>query len=228
MQYVSKAYRNEVLRLACVSEPVWGLYKEAFEAFENGRLKGQKLTKKQLMAKPEIKQTQFQCLLPLKDEKQAELLGKLLSGDITLKEMKQKAATERKMCDLKDRFLHLTNCKRWEDAELNFPQHATDRALEQFLKLDFGRETPHVFSHFCASAVKWQSSSSTSEVELIATAKVLGGNYIIETGRDSFDPATVSSSISGFAGGSLFITYMDEVSVQLNLGPLLIINIGPL
>ena len=93
-QYVSKAYRNEVLRLACVSEPVWGVYIAAFEAFENGKLKGQKLTKKQLMTKPEIKQTQFQCLLPLKDAKQAELLGKLVSNDIPLKEMKQTAARE--------------------------------------------------------------------------------------------------------------------------------------
>jgi len=219
-QYVSKAYRNEVLRLACVSQPIWEMYIQAFEAFENGNLKGQKLTKKQLMTKPEIKQTQFQCLLPLKEATQAELLGRLVSNEITLKEMKQRAAKEKKMCDLKDRFLHLTNCKKWEEAEERFPQHATEKALEQFMTLDLGKETPHVFSQFCASAAKWQSSSS--EVEILATTQVFKGNYIIEGIRESFDPAIVSSAISGFGGASLFITYMDQVSVLLKSCPLLI------
>ena len=41
VQYVSKAYRNEVLRLACVSQPAWEMYIKAFEAFENEKLKGQ-------------------------------------------------------------------------------------------------------------------------------------------------------------------------------------------
>lgn len=213
IQYVSKAYRNEVLRLACVSQPAWEMYIQAFEAFENGKLKGQKLTRKQLMTKPEIKQTQFQSLLPLQEAKQVELLQKLVSKEITLKELKQTAAKEKRMGDVKEKFLHLTNCNKWEEAEERFLQHATDKALEQFVTLDFTKETPHVFSHFCASAVKWQSSS---EIELITTTQVLG-NYIIEAGTmASFDPAIVNSRIPGFKGASLFINYMDQVSTMYN------------
>ena len=151
IQYVSKAYRNEVLRLACVSQPAWEMYIQAFEAFENGKLKGQKLTRKQLMTKPEIKQTQFQSLLPLQEAKQVELLQKLVSKEITLKELKQTAAKEKRMGDVKEKFLHLTNCNKWEEAEERFLQHATDKALEQFVTLDFTKETPRVQSFLCLS-----------------------------------------------------------------------------
>ena len=214
LQYVSKAYRNEVLRLACVAQPVWEMYIQAFEAFENGKLKGQKLTKKQLMTKPEIKQTQFQCLLPLKEEMQIKLLKRVVTKEITLKEMKQAAVKEKQLSDMKDRFLHLTNCSKWEEAQERFPQHASEKALEQFTTLDFGKGTPHVFSQFCASAVKWQSVSS--EVEVTVSMNDVEGNYhIVETSRESFNPAIVSSTISGFGGASLFFYHMEEVSVLL-------------
>ena len=60
------------------------------------------------MTKPQIKQTQFQSLLPLQEAKQVELLQKLVSKEITLKELKQTAAKEKRMGDLKEKFLHLT------------------------------------------------------------------------------------------------------------------------
>ena len=131
VQYISKAYRNEVLRLACVSQPVWEMYIQAFEVFEKRKLKGQKLTWKQLMTKPEIKQTQFQSLLPLQEAKQVELLQKLVSKEITLKELKQTAAKEKRMGDLKEKFLHLI--------------------LGAGTVHDLTKETPHVESFLCLS-----------------------------------------------------------------------------
>ena len=68
---------------------------QAFDEVESGKLKGQKLTKKQLMKKPEA--TQFQCLLPLKDTLQKRLLERLIK-EITLKEMKVQAEKEKKIC----------------------------------------------------------------------------------------------------------------------------------
>ena len=70
-----------------------------------------------------------------------------------------------------------------------------------------------MLSHFCASAVKWQSSS---EIEFITTTQVLG-NFIIEAGTmASFDPAIVNSRIPGFKVASLFINYTDQVSTMYN------------
>ena len=212
-QYVSKAYRNEVLRLASVSVSAWEQYTRAFDAFENGQLKGQKLTKKQLMTKPEIKQTQFQCLLPLEDATQIELLRSLVSKSITLKDMKEAAERHKKLSDLKSKFIHLTNCRKWEEATTRFPQHATEKALEQFLSLSFSKSTPHVFSQYCTLAVKWQALGT--EAEATASSSIVGGKcHIIEaSSRDSFDPAIIRSTIPEFTGASLVLCHLEDVRI---------------
>ena len=68
-----------------------------------------------------------------------------------------------------------------------------------------------MFSHFCASAVKWQSSF---EIELITTTQVLG-NYIIEASTmESFDPAIVNSRIPGFKGACHIVIVLLHYSVK--------------
>ena len=84
------------------------------------------------MTKPDIKQTQFQCLLPLKEATQAELLGRLVSNEITLKEMKQRVAKRRVCVTLRTGFAPYKlkkKKKKWEEAEERLPQHATDLVL---------------------------------------------------------------------------------------------------
>ena len=53
---------------------------KCFDMFEAGSIKGQTLTSKQLMTKPEVKETQFQCLLPLSEEVQKQLFSKVISN----------------------------------------------------------------------------------------------------------------------------------------------------
>ena len=93
---MSKAYKNEMLRIAVLSENLWELYMKCFDQYETGDLKGQTLTSKQLMTKPEVKQTQFQCLLPLDEDKQIEMLSKVISKTLSLKEFKKKHVRKRK------------------------------------------------------------------------------------------------------------------------------------
>ena len=181
----------------------------AFDEFESGKLKGQKLTKKQLMKKPEVKATQFQCLLPLKEAIQERLLQKLIEKEITLKEMKAQAEKEKKIA-LKTKFLHLTNCSKWEEAEVRFPHHATVKQLEQFLTVEIAHGTPQVFQQFCASAVKWQSTSEESVPAATFPMKC----HIVEVSQaaGSFNPAQVVSH-PGFdeSGASLFLGYLEKV-----------------
>jgi hypothetical protein len=63
---------------------------KSFDLFESGGIKGQTLTSRQLMTKPEIKQTQFQCLLPLNEDVQKQLLSQLLTHNLSLKELKKR------------------------------------------------------------------------------------------------------------------------------------------
>lgn len=69
-----------MLRIAVVSQSLWELYMKCFDMFEAGSIKGQTLTSKQLMTKPEVKETQFQCLLPLSEEVQKQLFSKVISN----------------------------------------------------------------------------------------------------------------------------------------------------
>ena len=121
IQCLSKGYKNEVLRLASVSTAVWNEYLQVFNMFENGELKGQTLSKKQLLTKPEIKSTQFQCLFPLDEATQITLLQQLQSKAIGMKEMHLMAQKHKRMADLKAKFCHLTNVSDWKEATQKFP-----------------------------------------------------------------------------------------------------------
>ena len=65
---------------------MWENFVAVFQMYENCELKGQKLTKKQLIPKPE-KFTQFVALYPLSKEKQVKLLQKLQTKQMSLREM---------------------------------------------------------------------------------------------------------------------------------------------
>ena len=58
---------------------------------ENGQLKNQKLSKKCMIAKPEFKQHNFQCLHNLSHVYQEEVLQEVIDGTTSLEEMKKKA-----------------------------------------------------------------------------------------------------------------------------------------
>ena len=116
MQCLSKGYKNEVLRLASVSMAVWDEYVQVFNKFENVELKGQTLSKKQMLTKPEIKSTQFQCLFPLDETTQKMLLRKLHAMEISTKQMHTIAQKHKRMADLKSKFCHLTNVGNWDEA----------------------------------------------------------------------------------------------------------------
>lgn len=204
---MSKAYKNEMLRLAVVSDDLWKLYIQCFDQYEAGDLKGQTLTSKQLMTKPEVKQTQFQCLLPLKEDVQLQILTQLTSHELSLKELKKRCEKEKKLSEIQDKFVHLTNCKSWTEASAKYPIHTKLEKLEQFLSLNFTKKnTPQTFSRFCAGAVMSKQTDS-------AEASEIGNCKFVETSTlNGFDPTIILSK--KFKGASLFILYMDKVKMN--------------
>lgn len=201
-----------MLRLAVVPQSLWDLYMQCFDLFEAGNLKGQTLTSKQLMTKPEVKQTQFQCLLPLNEDIQQKLLGLLVSQDITLKELKKRCEVEKKLSDLRQKFVHLTNSKSWKEAETRFPIHTKQEKLEQFLTLNIKKSTPQSFSLFCAEAVSCKERDTDTDVECTAKISEINKCTFIEVAN--LDASVITSRTSKYIrnGGSLFIFYMEKVS----------------
>lgn len=88
---------------------------KVFDIYENCELKDQRLTKRQMIAKAEIKFTQFQALYSLKPETQVQLLCKLQNREVSLKQMQSMAEKEKKMSDIRTKFQHLSNCSSWEE-----------------------------------------------------------------------------------------------------------------
>ena len=60
LQNASRSQRDNVFAQASLSKAVWGLAVKIMDAFEAGELKDQRLSKKQLTAKPEFKQQNLQ------------------------------------------------------------------------------------------------------------------------------------------------------------------------
>ena len=180
--------------------------------FENGELKGQTLSKKQLLTKPEIKSTQFQCLFPLDEATQITLLQQLQSKAIGMKEMHLMAQKHKRMADLKAKFCHLTNVSDWKEATQKFPTHATDRALEQFSEIDVSKATPAVFSEYCASAVRWQTAEEPSASNVLTFTHQKQLCWVIDGSPDTYNPANLTALVPQFAGGNLFYSCLSPVS----------------
>ena len=69
---------------------VWELALEVIDMYDNGQLeKNQKLSKKCMIAKPEFKQHNFQCLHNLPSVFQEEVLREVIDGETSLEEMKK-------------------------------------------------------------------------------------------------------------------------------------------
>ena len=176
---------------------------QSFDMFQSGGIKGQNLTSKQLMTIPEIKQTQFQCLLPLSEDTQKQLLSQIIAHDLSLKELKKKCEKEKKLADLREKFVHLTNSKSWRDAVVRFPIHTKDDKLQQFFSLDFMKSTPQAFSQFCAEAVLCTAEPDESTVTISEINKC---TFVEVANLSSLNPSVVSSKLK--TGGSHFFSVL--------------------
>ena len=121
-------------------------------------LRGQKLNLATLISKPEFKQQYFAPIRSLDADDQADLLSKVVGGELSLGELKTEAQERKQMKLLRTTFTKLTNCESWLDAQDRFPQYAK---LRQYLHIDLKKALPQSFIEFCTRAKSAGSSEAT-------------------------------------------------------------------
>ena len=116
---MSRSQLDNIFAQASLNKNVWELVQEVFSMFENGNLKGQKLSTKrgEKIQTPEFKQQYLQPIQCLPKEFQLDVLTKVVNKEVGLKDMKSLASDYRKC------FCRLTNTASIEIAKEKFPNH---------------------------------------------------------------------------------------------------------
>ena len=88
-----------IFNQASFAKEVWSLASTVMDKFEAGELKGQssRAPSKSTMSKPDFRQQHFACIQSLPDEFKVEVLTEVSNGEMSLHEMKQRAAQYRSM-----------------------------------------------------------------------------------------------------------------------------------
>ena len=144
---------------------MWELVVNVIDMYEKGELKGQKLSKRQLLRKPQFRQHLLQPLHHLPAEFKQEVLGAVNSKKMSLQDMKCSAEKFQSMELIKKKFVRITNSKSWEEACARFPGFVTPQKLKQFLSLNFRKEIPEVFKNYCDAALSYKTPVASAGSE---------------------------------------------------------------
>lgn len=177
------------------------------DMYKKGELKGQKLSKRQLLCKPGFKQHLLQPLHHLPVEFQEEMLGNVTSKTMSLQEMKCSAEKFRSVEIVKKRFLCITNSKNWEEASARFPDFVTPHKLEQFLPLNFKKGIPEVFRNYCDAALSNNTPVASAGSE--DRALLVCGEFSTITIQD------IQGVWPKFSGANLIVTSASSVSIKI-------------
>ena len=157
---MSDTQKNNTFAQAIFTNSVWQKAGKVMDLYERGELKGQRLSRKGLISKPEFKQQYFAPIQSLPQSFQLSCLAKVAKKEYSLEDLKKKAKEFRSMQTIQKAFCRCTNTVTWEEACDRFP-HFTDSArLHQFLGLTF-KPIPEAFQAFCQAAL--QNESVTNE-----------------------------------------------------------------
>ena len=152
---MSRTQCENIFSQAAFAPLVWEKAMQVMELFEDGKLKNQKLSKKNLISKPEFKQHHFQCLHNLAPSFQEQILQKVTACDITLEEMKTQSNRFRALENVKKVFARATTTNSsWEEARAQFPWHTNEDNISQFLGLNFNKGVPESFRSYIQAAIR--------------------------------------------------------------------------
>ena len=99
-----------------------------------------------------FKQQYLAPICSLDSEDQADLLSKVVSGELSLGELKTQAQERKQMKLLCTTFVKLTNCESWLEAQDCFPQYAISAKLRKYLHIDLKKALSQSFIEFCTRA----------------------------------------------------------------------------
>ena len=201
---MSRTMCENIFTQAAFAPSVWELALRVIDMYENGQFKNQKLSKKCMIAKPEFKEHNFQCLHNLPPVFQEEVLQEVIDGTTSLEEMKKKANKFRNFEHIKKTFTKYTN-STWEEAVQRFPWYTKEERLATFLGLDFVKKVPESFQAYCQAAVQGERQQAGTLSHKGAMASVYAMN-IMELSIDDFLEQSPT-----YTGAHLILTMIPKV-----------------
>ena len=208
IQGFSRTQRENIFAQATFKREVWQKVQIAMDMFEGGSLKDQKLKKSKSNSVPEFKQHLLQPMHHLNTNFQEETLDRIIAGELSLKELKDKCIRFRASEAVKTSFVRLTNVRSWKEAQEKYPAYTTESRLAQFTSLDFRHSTPDMFKAYCQSAI---DSSSTVE----GSVKVVSGVHVAGISGDflTLSAQSIKDVEPTFSGATLIICKTTEVNI---------------
>ena len=182
--------------------------------YEQGKLKDQKLNRKQLRAAPEFKQHHFQSLHTLDTSFQQSILEKVADGEMTLSEMKEAAAHYRSMEQIKRGFIRCTNSRNWEAAVSVYPSFASEERLDKFIVFDLKKGIPDVFRTYCQTAIDSISDNGPQNERRASMTFKVGevAVHLVEGDLTKLSAQDIKKVHPPYSGAHLILTQIQNVS----------------
>ena len=161
---MSETQKNNTFAQAVFTKPVWQKAGKVMDLYERGELKGQRLSRKGLISKPEFKQQYFAAIQSLPQSFQLLCLAKVAKKEYSLENLKKAAKEFRSMQTIQKAFCRCTNTVTWEEACDRFP-HFTDSArLRQFVGLS--SPSQKLFRHSAKQPFRMSQSQMKPQVNI--------------------------------------------------------------
>ena len=162
---MSETQKNNTFAQAVFTKPVWQKAGKVMDLYERGELKGQRLSRKGLISKPEFKQQYFAAIQSLPQSFQLLCLAKVAKKEYSLEDLKKAAKEFRSMQTIQKAFCRCTNTVTWEEACDRFPHFTDSVRLRQLVGLSF-KPIPEAFQAFCRAALQMSQSQMKPQVNI--------------------------------------------------------------
>ena len=131
-QDMSRSNRDNVYCQASFSKAAWTLTVKIMDLFEQGKIKDQKLSIRQLTSKPDFKQQYLQPVQCLPDSFKLQILTSVAEKDMSFSELKKAATDYRAEQAVQNTFCKCTNTT-WEGACRRYPHSLLRIVFSNFL-----------------------------------------------------------------------------------------------
>ena len=206
---MSRSNRDNVYCQASFSKEAWTLTVKIMDLFEQGKIKDQKLSIRQLTSKPDFKQQYLQPVQCLPDSFKLQILTSVAEKDMSFSELKKAATDYRAEQAVQKAFCKCTNTT-WEGACRRYPLFTTKDRLQQFFGLNFSKQVPQAFVTYCQAAM--QAESCTEQSAMVGVYTYQGAHsYLVEKDILSLSYSDIRSVYPSFMGAHLFIAHIPKV-----------------
>lgn len=208
---MSRTTKENVYCQAAFTQEVWNLAVKVMDTYEEGKLKHQKLSQRNLVATPDFKQHYFLPLHHLEPKFQGEMLQLLAECQLSLSEMKERCTKHRALATIKSSFVRCTGARNWEDAVHRFEAFTDEVRLAQFVLLNFRKQIPEPFRDYCQAAL---NSENSTAVDCYTVVKEGTTGYVLQADPTALTAARIKQAISCYTGANLIIAQIPPVSLR--------------